>query len=97
MNIKLLEVGKGNESLEIENSLHLTAVRKIAPWFPAAVKAARARFNDCQRERGKLLHFLHAWAAAHNVYKCLVLGCGSEPQSSHSTDVERTFQIRRCL
>lgn len=37
-NIKLLGVGKG--ILKIENSLHLKAVRKTSPWFPAAAKAA---------------------------------------------------------
>lgn len=41
-------VGKGNEILKIENSLHLKAVRKTSPWFPAAAKAARAHFNGNQ-------------------------------------------------
>lgn len=96
-NIKLLGVGKGNEILKIENSPHLKAVRKTSPRFPAAARAARAHFNDSQRERGKLLYFLHAWAAAHNVHRCLVLGHTSNPQFSHSTDVERRFHAGSCL
>lgn len=45
-NIKLLGMRKG--ILKIENSLHLKAVRKTSPWFPAAAKAARAHLNDSQ-------------------------------------------------
>lgn len=45
-NIKLLGMRKG--ILKRENSLHLKAVRKTSPWFPAAAKAARAHLNDSQ-------------------------------------------------
>lgn len=48
-NIKLLEVGRVMK-VSKEKTFHLKAVRKIAPWFPAAVKAAKAHFNDCQSE-----------------------------------------------
>lgn len=36
------------KSLKIENSFYLKAVSKIAPWFPAAVRAWRDHVKDCQ-------------------------------------------------
>lgn len=96
-NIKLLEMGKGNWSLKIENSIHWKAVRKIAPWFPAAVKALRTRCNGCQWERCELLYFPCARASAHNVYKCSVPGYRSESQLCHSTNTKRRFRVWSCL